>query len=128
MLDSSNKSEIAVLKVELAANLKGYHVCLPKNQASRYDLVIDDGYKLWRCQVKFLNRRAGKNCLELKIEDKRYKNKKCYTDKEIDILLVYIPKLEQILCFHPKDFHNKRTIRVNLNNPKAPSFYKKFLW
>ena len=55
-MNSANKSEIAVLKLELRANQKGYFVSLPKNQSSRYDLIIDDGKKLYRTQVKYLNR------------------------------------------------------------------------
>lgn len=128
MISTANKSEIAVLNVELEANKKGYSVSLPKNQAARYDLIIDDGIKLYKVQVKYLNRAAGKNCVELKLEDKRYKNRKCYTSFEIDLMLVYIERIDKILAFGPKLFENKKTIRVNLVNPAAPTYYQKFLW
>lgn len=125
MLKSSNKSEIAVLKVELQANNKGYHVSLPKNQASRYDLIIDDGEKLYRTQIKYVNRfkHGKKTCIELLIDKDNL-----YTNTQIDLLLIYCPAVDSVLCFPPELFHNKKTIWINLVNPDAPTFYKKFLW
>lgn len=128
-LKTSNKSEIAVLKIELEANIKGYSVSLPKDHSSRYDLILDDGKRLYRVQSKYLNRLSGrkKNCLELLIEDKS-RHRKCYTNKEIDLLLIYIAKLDCVLGLYPTEFHNKKTLWFNLNNPKAPTYYKKFIW
>lgn len=130
MLKSSNKSEIAVLKVELRANEKGYHVSLPRNQSSAYDLIIDSNKQLLRAQIKYLNRQTtNKQGLELLINNQpKNKKRKFYTKDEIDILLCFCPKINQILCFYPKDFHNKKTIWINLINKTAPTYYKKFLW
>ena len=127
LTNTSSRGQIAVLKICLECARRNIVVCFPSVEGTRFDCIIDIDGKLLKTQIKYLNRLAGKNCLELRIEDKRY-NKKCYTEDEIDIILVYVPKIDTILCFHPNDFHNKKTIRINLNNEQAPTFYKKFLW
>ncbi len=133
MLNSSNKSEIAVLKVELRANEKGYHVCLPKNQASRYDLVIDDGQKLYRTQVKYLNSfdsrgmgEKSENTLRLKFTGTQAG--KAYDKKDIDLFLIYIPSKDQIVSIPLEKFHNKNSISININTPSAVCYYKNFIW
>lgn len=132
MLKSSNKSEIAVLKVELRANEKGYHVCLPKNQASRYDLIIDDGQKLYRTQVKYLNNfnytMSGKSDTLLRINFTGTQSGTEYDKKDIDLFLIYIPCKDEIVSIPVERFHNKKSISVNIKTPTAPSYYKKFLW
>jgi hypothetical protein len=132
-IHSHNRGEIAVLKVELEANLKGYWVSYPRNQHIRYDAIIDIGDKLYRTQIKYLNR-IGQNgrkdlktdCLSLLLS-RRNKNKS-YEAKDVDLLLVYIPKLDVILAFYPKFFNGKETIWINLQDKSSPTYYKKFLW
>jgi len=126
-LDTMSKGEEAQLRIELFCAQKNIIVLKPTLQL-RFDLVLYINNKFYRSQVKFLNRLSGKDHLELRIEDKRYKNKKCYTNKEIDLLLIYVPKIDSILCLKGKDFHNKKTLYFNLTNPKSPRYYKKFLW
>lgn len=126
-IHSMCRGEIAQLQVELECSRRNLIVSRPNLQV-RYDLLIDDGEKISKVQIKYLNRKAGANCLELKIEDKRYKNKKVYTSDQIDLLLIYVPKIDKILCLKKEDFHNKKTIRINLNNPKAPTYFEKYLW
>lgn len=121
------KGEMAQLLIEVECAKRNIIVSRP-SVAVRYDLLLDINNKIYRTQIKYLNRKAGNNCLELKIEDKRYKNKKVYTDKEIDLMLIYCPRIDKILCLEQRDFHNKKTIRINLTNPKAPSYYQKYLW
>lgn len=133
-LSSANKSEVAVLHVELVANQKGYHVSLPRNQAARYDLIIDDNKRLYRAQVKYLNRYATnqrnkkqKTSLELLLYNES-SGGKAYSSQEIDLLLVYCPVVDKVLMFTPKHFHNKRTLYINIKTPTARSFYQNFIW
>jgi len=121
------KGEMAQLLIEVECAKRNIIVSRP-SVAVRYDLILEFKNKLCRTQIKFLNRKHGNNGLELRIEDKRHKNRKCYTNKEIDLLLIYVPKTNSILCLKSKDFHNKKTLHFNLTNPKSPRYYKKFLW
>jgi hypothetical protein len=131
MLKSSNKSEIAVLKVELRANEKGYHVSLPKNQSSRYDLIIDDGKKLYRTQVKYFDSKDIKpsgNVRSLRLRFTGTQAGKMYSLKDIDLFLLYLPSKDAIVAVPSKKFNNKNSIRINISTPSAPTYYKKFLW
>lgn len=122
-----NKGEIALLKIQLEGNKRNYIISRPTTEV-RYDLVIDTGRKLYRTQVKYLNRKHGKNNLELIVGDRRKDKTKTYTKEEIDILLIYVPKFDVILILKPNQFHNKKTIHFNLINPAAKTYYQKFLW
>jgi len=125
---TSNKGEIAVLSVELEANKRGCIISHPSNQHSRYDLIIDDGKRLLRTQVKYLNRKGNrKNCLELIISGGTKKIKR-YTSKEIDLLLIYVPQKNCILCLRPTQFNNKNTFFFHMENKNTPSYYENFLW
>src|ERR1041384_5838146 len=123
MLSNSNKSEIAVLKVELEANKKGYSVSLPRNGSSRYDLIVDSGTKLYRCQIKYLNRLANKGrSLELVLSSPTNKIKP-YSKEDVDLLLIYLPSKDCILCIKPERFHNRNTFIFNMINKSAPTYF-----
>lgn len=121
------RGEIGQLKIELEAAKRGYGISVP-TLSLKYDLILDDNGKLYRVQIKYLNRKSGKNSVELKLVDKRYKYSNGYTKENVDLILVYIPKNESILCLTPDFFTGKKTIAFNLNNKKSPMYYEKFLW
>lgn len=55
-METSNwKGQLAVSKAQVRAIELGYYVSVPLMDY-RYDLVLDDGKKLWRVQVKYANR------------------------------------------------------------------------
>jgi hypothetical protein len=127
MLNTSFKGEIAQLKVMLRATEKNYMVSRP-NTDCHYDLVIDTG-KLTRVQIKYCNRKSHgrESQLELRL-DNTESNRKYYDRKDIDIILVYVPKIEKILMFESKRFHRKKTIHINLANKNSKHYYEKFIW
>jgi hypothetical protein len=55
MLTSNWKGQLATTKAQLRALELGYIPSIP-NMDCRYDIIIDDGKKLWRVQVKYANR------------------------------------------------------------------------
>jgi len=125
-LTSRSKAQIAELQVQLAANNKNYFVSKPLSNDLRYDLIIDTGKKIFRTQIKYVNRKKGDN-LELLIE-RKHNNCLCYTDTEIDLILIYCPIIDEILAFYPDKFHDKKRIFINLNNPKSKKHYRHYLW
>lgn len=124
---SRSKAQIAVLKCQLIAAYKNYTSSAPLTDSMNYDLLIDTNNDILRAQVKFCNRYHGKNNLELRLDNKS-SNRAFYTKENIDILLVYIPKLDIVLAYGPEDFHKKSRIQINLNNPDSSKYYKKYIW
>lgn len=122
--------EIAVLKVELEANKKGLLVSYPRSQHLRYDMLLDDGIKIYRTQIKYLNGfnfneyGKSKNCLRLRLSG----NNKPYDKKDIDLLLIYLPSKDVIVSIPIDQFHMKKSISININQPKSNRYYKNFLW
>jgi hypothetical protein len=96
-MDTRQKGELAKLHAVMRAIEHGFVVSEPTTSA-RYDLVIDDGKRLWRAQVKWggtpSQRSAGAFRVELRSENgnggKGYL-KLMYTEQEVDCLLVFIP-------------------------------------
>lgn len=127
-LTSRAKGQIAILKVQLRANHKDLLVSVPIDQELYYDLILD-GYKskkIIRAQVKYCNRKNGNN-LELNLGNK--KSKRIYYSKsDIDWILCYLPQKDVILKFEQCHFHRKKTITINLNNPKSEWYFEKFIW
>ena len=134
---ASFKGQIAVSKIQLEAARRNIIVSIPFVEDSRYDMILDINNKLYRTQVKYLNRLhvpdRGKGLvgLELNITRPRKNRGSCtkpYLSSEIDLLLLYCPRIDKILALSSKYFHNKKTIRINLATPSAPMYYKKFIW
>lgn len=119
--------QIAQLKIQIKAIEKGLTVSTPNLPQCRYDIILDDKKNIIRGQIKFCNSKTSKNTLLICL-DKGKHHGKMYSDKEIDIILVYVPILDKILMYPPKMFNNKRHISINLSNPKSKYFFGKFVW
>jgi hypothetical protein len=117
------KGEFAQLRVQIAAAHKGIIVSLPSTQ-ERYDIILDYNGKLLRGQIKYCDRRH-KNNLQLSLSKP---NNKFYSKNDIDILLVYVPKVDRILAFHPKDFDKKERLQININDKKSSFYWENFKW
>ena len=112
MKNSFHKGEIASLKVELRAAELGYYVSKPTVPV-RYDIILEKNGKLWRCQIKYCDyhdKKRSKSSLKLKLGgSKRHTS---YSKDEIDILLVYIPKIEDIFWIPVDRIHKKNDISL----------------
>jgi len=139
---SIQKGKIATLQVELRAAEKGYVVSWPTTSA-RYDLVIDTGKVLLRTQVKYADglssHSEGAVTVSLRRfqHDNKYNRKpikpKFYSASEVDLVLVYIPKTDQIVAFKPLIFAGKGALTIRLKPPKNRQqagvlFARNFLW
>ena len=121
---TNTKGQLAVSKAELRAFELGYLPSRPLFDA-RYDLIIDDGKRLSRLQVKYADGKPVNTdgAVVVKLEyTNRKKKTYTYRDSEVDALIVYIPKIDK-LCFFPKIIFigkKKLSIRIALskNNQK----------
>ena len=126
ILSSLSRGEIAQLKVQIAAAHKEIIFSIPTTEV-RYDGILDIQGAILRAQIKYCDRKSGKDCLELQLFN-RSKNKKSYTKESIDILLVYVPQVDRILAFYPEVFHDKKTITINLTDSKSKWFWENYKW
>lgn len=129
------KGQLAELKVQQRAVEKGFLVSKPIYDGGRYDLIIDDGKRLWRAQVKYADGEASHcdGAVTVGLEKQRKDKTHLYTSDEIDLLLVYLPKKELVLCFSVEQFHQKTGIQIRLEPPKnnqknGINFYRDFIW
>lgn len=97
------KAEIAMIKVQGRALEKGIVCCKPLVEGTRYDLILDDGDKLLRAQVKYCDRKASYSSDSISISLKSSRGQganRTYTAAEIDVLLVYVKEVDRI-CYVP---------------------------
>lgn len=129
-----NKGAIAELQVALTAMKSGWAASKPMTE-ERYDLVLDDGQKLYRCQVKYAESFQSKNANVISVDLRRQcRNNgyyRLYTATEIDCVLVFAPKTQKIYWLPPEVFANKTHVNLRLTTTKhALKFYmaKDFEW
>lgn len=127
----------AQLKAEQRANELGYVVSKPTTDCCRYDMIIDDGEKLQKVQVKYCSHSLKTSIGSVEVNLRKYSlNGKCrgyYTKQEIDALIVYVQPVDK-LCFFPAsviDGKKSLTIRYEkpLNNQKVKTIcLDDYLW
>ena len=97
----------------------------------RYDLVLDDGHKLWRVQVKYANgvpaKSQGAVVVKLAYETRQRRHIYTYHEDEVDSLVVYIPKTDQLCWFPCHVFVGKKVLCVRLGPPLNDQKAKIFL-
>jgi hypothetical protein len=121
-MDSNDKGEIALLKVEIRAAEQGIVVLKPTTSHRRYDIVLDCGGRFYRAQVKWAGSKSVKAAdsflLDLrKVTRGGQQSKLFYSQDEIDVVLVYLPNLDKVLWLGPEIFHG----RENLTLRTAPA-------
>lgn len=111
--------ELAIAKVILRAIELGVGVYKPVVEG-RTDLILDDGEKLYRTQVKYAGGASPKQCQgALSVGLRKWRNDgraviPFYTRNEIDLLLVYVRKLDKILWFGPEVFDGRGQLHIRL--------------
>lgn len=118
-MNTHEKGLTGELKVVLRAQEKGWKVSKPFAEC-RYDLVLDDGKKLYRAQVKYADHER-RNAVEVPVRSECRNNgyKRCYEKNEIDVILVYVPKVDKIAWLDLKHFEKqKATVSLRLKPPK----------
>src|SRR5262249_41415990 len=114
-LTTEQKGQIALLKVQLAAARRNATVLVPTIPA-RYDVVLDYQERLSRAQVKYADSPSPPSEGAVRLD--LHRRKRRYTRREIDVLLVYMPQLDQVCWFGPEVFHEKMALQLRLSPAK----------
>jgi len=118
--DQIRKAEIAMMKVGMRALQVGAFVSKPIFEGARYDYIIERDGKLYRAQVKYADgsHKRTVGAVQVNLRKQIKKNRNCpYNDREIDVLLIYVPKLDKICWFGPEIFCGKQNLSIRI----APS-------
>lgn len=132
---SKHKGKIAQLLVELEAAKKNLTVSVPTTENCIYDLIFHDGKTLSKVQIKYCGKKTNKerpNSIQLRLASTNTNSlqgaRPYYTKEDIDLLLVYVPKIDTILKYGPELFHKKTYLEINLENPDSKYYWKKHIW
>ena len=122
-MDTNDKGEYALLKVKQLALERSLCLSAPTMPNCRYDLIVDCGERLVRAQVKYADGKSSQStgCVQLnlrKITRGNRSGKQFYTAKEVDVLIVYVPKIDKLLWLEAPHFHNKQTITIRFEPAK----------
>lgn len=128
---------LAELKVRERALELGVTISTPTDVSARYDAIIDDGNRLYRAQIKFCDRSGGsEGALQIELTSYHRSSKLAsvgYTEKEIDVLLLYVPRLDKILWLGPEIFSGKQAIQIRIapsknGQTKGCLFAENYVW
>ncbi len=120
-MNTSNKGQLAVLKVEQRAAEKGLIVSKPTTE-TRYELLLDDGESIKKAQVKYANGKSlASGVVVARLEKRNGSSNKChpYTSQDVDIMLVYVPKVDKVLCFDPAIIEQKTALYIRYEPAKG---------
>jgi hypothetical protein len=134
MFEKYKKGQEAVLRVQLRAAQLGMIVSMPTTE-ERYDLLLDDGKRIYRVQVKYTSRQVANGSVELDLRKETRSNgkKRAYSAKEIDLVLVYVPQIDGILWLESKVFADCRSLTFRFEESrnrqkKKVRMTKDFVW
>ena len=117
LADQMRKAEIAMVKVGLRALQVCAFVSKPIFEGARYDYIIERDGKLYRAQVKYADGKHKKTVgavqVNLRKQIKKNKNHP-YSDSEIDVLVIYIPKIDKVCWFGPEVFCGKQNLSIRI--------------
>jgi hypothetical protein len=109
---TAQKGELALLQVLQRAVEKGWVASRPTRDC-RYDLVLDDGERLLRVQVKYAGRQPW-DCQGVVSLDftKGGQRNRTYLEKEIDAVVAYVAPANVLVWLGPEHFHGRRAIHL----------------
>lgn len=113
--ETEKKGQIAFLYCALAATRKGFVLSQPTTTA-RYDAIVDDGRQLLRTQIKYADddeRGAVKVDLRRKTRSATARTR-TYRASEIDLLLIYAPRISKVLAVKPDIFDGKTSLQFRI--------------
>lgn len=120
MPTSNWKGQLAVSKAETHAMELGLVPNRPLMDC-RYDMIVDDGTRLWRVQVKYANgtssHSSGSVVAKLAYETRQRKRTYTYNESEVDALVVYIPKIDKLCWFPCNVFVGKQLLSIRIDPP-----------
>lgn len=110
-MNVSDKGKITEAVVLSRLIERGYHVSIPFGHNHRYDLIVDDGTRLWRAQCKTAARREGVITFKTYSTD-NYSHERRGYDDEIDVFLVYSPHTREVYWLKPEGLAREPYLRV----------------
>ena len=121
-MNTNDKGDIAEWKAVIRAREKGWLVSKPLCDSARYDLIFDDHVRLWRAQVKWANGRRTHTTGAVVVQLTRHNGVGCkgrvYEITEVDVLVVYLPKTEQLYWVPTSVFAGKGVLYLRLEPPR----------
>jgi hypothetical protein len=115
--EQQRKAELAHLEVGARALELGVICSWPSVEGTRYDCILDLSGRLLRAQIKYCGCSSvtSSGAIQLRlISNIGHGAARCYSEDEVDALLVYIPSIDKI-CFFPQEvFCGKTGINIRL--------------
>lgn len=135
MKNKNKKGEIACRKFDIRAMEKELTVSVPIVDA-RYDRLLEENGEIKKIQVKYCGTKSnadGSVTVNLRTSRNGKYVSNCYRDNEIDYLFVYIPQIDSLCRFLPKDFDGKSTLTIRFSDAKNNQTskirkYSKYVW
>jgi hypothetical protein len=126
--ETSLKGELALMKVIFRAFEKRITVSRPVGDFDRYDLIIDEGGKLSRVQVKYADGKPASNgSVRVKTQtNHRRGGQRKYSPLEVDCVMVYLPQTGKVYRLPPYTWGGKTEISLRLT--PAKNGQKKDCW
>lgn len=116
------KGEIAQAKVEIRALEKGYIVSRPMIEGTRYDMIIDNGEKLSKIQIKYAGGKhsvsKGSAVVDFRKTSNNGKQNNGYFKNEVDAIIVYLPQVDKICYFPIEMLEGKTSLTIRYENSK----------
>ncbi len=96
----------------------GFDVSVPMSPASKYDLIVDNGKRLFKVQVKKTSRKNNKNSYRCRVcmSNKKGRHKK-YTKDEVDMFLIHIEPLDIWYVIPYDDTEGKAELTIDPSKP-----------
>lgn len=117
-MNRKQKGDLAVLKVATRCVEKGWTYSVPMTVA-RYDLVLDDGKRLYRTQVKYTDAVPVNSTGAVMFTANNGPDApQFYTKDEIDVIIAYVPKIDALVWIEPEYFDHKYGVYIRLEMPK----------
>jgi hypothetical protein len=111
-LSTAQKGELALLRV-LQRTVEKAWVASRPTRDWRYDLILDDGERLHRVQVKYAGRLPN-DCVGAVSLDftKGGMRNRTYMDHEIDAVIVHVAPIDGLVWLKPEHFHGRRVVHL----------------
>lgn len=124
-LTTTQKGRLAEIAFEAECIRRGITVSRPTSDA-RYDYIVDLAGDLKRVQVKWADGKSAKSSgvvvAALSQMTKKRSNqpqqRTLYAADQIDLMILYIPKIDRLVALTPEMFRGIANIYIRLDAPK----------
>jgi len=118
-MNTKAKGEISEGHVISHLLKRGYVVSIPFGNNQRYDLVMDDGERLWRAQVKTARLKGG--CVVFNCSNNGYNGVRKTYHGQIDLFLAYCPDIDRVYRVPiEKATSTEMMLRIEPAKPRGP--------